>query len=51
MVEGRELEVETQKENEIELLKRVEATLFVAAKFLTLQELNTLTGINPIMLR
>ena len=51
MVEGREFEIETQEENEKELVKRVEATLFVAAKFLTLQELNMLTGINPIMLR
>ncbi|MBI5148132.1 SMC-Scp complex subunit ScpB [Candidatus Pacearchaeota archaeon] len=51
MAEGREFEIETQKENEIDLLKRVEATLFVAARFLSLQELNTLTGINPIMLR
>lgn len=51
MVEGREFETKTLEENEIELLKKVEATLFVAAKFLTMQELNTLTGINPIMLR
>lgn len=50
-MEERDLEIETQRENELELLKKVEATLFVAAKFLALQELNMLTGINPIMLR
>jgi len=32
-------------------LKKVEATLFIAGKFLSLKELVTLTDINPILLR
>lgn len=36
---------------EIELLKKVEASLFIAGRFLTLKELVSLTDINPILLR
>jgi segregation and condensation protein B len=46
---------ETAKEfdetNEIENLKKVEAALFLSARFLSLQELVMLTDINPLMLR
>lgn len=45
-------EIETQFEfNETEAQEKVEATLFVAGRFLTLQELIVLTDINPIMLK
>jgi segregation and condensation protein B len=36
---------------EIENLKKVEAALFISARFLTLQELVMLTDINPLMIR
>lgn len=39
------------QEKERELLKRLEATLFIAGRFLTLRELVSLTDINPILLR
>jgi len=38
-------------EKEKESFERVEAALFISAKFLTLQDLIMLTDINPIMLR
>lgn len=37
--------------NEGELLNKIEAALFLAARFLTLDELVNLTAINPIMLK
>jgi len=37
--------------NEIENLKKVEAVLFISAKFLSLKELVMLTDINPLMLK
>jgi len=50
-----ELTSESQKEvdnaEEIKNLKKVEAALFIAGRFLSLQELITLTDINPILLR
>ena len=36
---------------EIENTKKVEAALFIAGKFLSLQELITLTDVNPILLK
>ena len=39
------------EEKEKELEEKVEAALFISAKFLTLQELIVLTDINPIMLK
>lgn len=39
------------QEKERELLKRLEATLFIAGRFLSLRELVSLTDINPILLR
>ena len=45
-------EIETQFEfNETEAQEKVEAALFVAGRFLTLQDLILLTDINPIMLK
>jgi segregation and condensation protein B len=45
-------EIETQFEiNETEAQEKVEAALFVAGRFLNLQELIVLTDINPIMLK
>jgi segregation and condensation protein B len=50
-----ELTSKSQKEvdegEEIKNLKRVEAALFISGRFLSLQELVTLTDINPILLR
>jgi len=50
-----ELTSESQKEvdnaEEIKNLKRLEAALFISGRFLSLQELVTLTDINPILLR
>ena len=50
-----ELTSETQEEvddaEEIKNIKRVEAALFISARWLSLQELVTLTDINPILLR
>lgn len=50
-----ELTSESQEEvdnaEEIKNLKKVEAALFIAGRFLSLQELITLTDINPILLR
>jgi len=46
---------ETQKElddsKEVENLKKIEAALFLSARFLTLQDLVLLTDINPLMLK
>lgn len=39
------------QEKERELVKRVEATLFISGRFLSLKELVSLTDINPILLR
>lgn len=36
---------------EIENMKKVEAALFIAGRFLSLQELVTLTDVNPILLK
>jgi len=45
-------EIETEFEvNEIEAQEKIEASLFVAGRFLTLQDLIVLTDINPIMLK
>ena len=38
-------------EKERETLRKIEAALFIAGRFLTLQELVTLTDVNPILLR
>jgi len=50
-----ELTSETQDEvddaEEIKNLKKVEAALFISARWLSLQELVTLTDINPLLLR
>ena len=46
-----ETEKEIEEASEIENLKKVEAVLFVAGKFLNLQELVSLTDINPLLLR
>ncbi|MFA5174172.1 MAG: SMC-Scp complex subunit ScpB [Candidatus Pacearchaeota archaeon] len=50
-----EISSETIKEldetSEIENLKKVEAALFISARFLNLQELVMLTDINPLMLK
>ena len=49
-----DLTKETQEEldnsRELENMKRVEAALFISAKFLSLQELVALTDLNPILL-
>ncbi len=42
---------EVDNAEEIKNLKRVEAALFISGRFLSLQELVTLTDINPILLR
>ena len=45
-------EIENKFEiNEIETQEKIEAVLFIAGRFLTLQELIVLTDINPIMLK
>jgi len=50
-----ELTSKSQKEvdnaEEIKNLKKVEAALFISGRFLSLQELITLTDINPLLLR
>ena len=48
---SRESVDEIDREKDVENLKKVEATLFIAGKFLSLKELVTLTDINPILLR
>lgn len=42
---------EKEEKQELELLKKVEATLFLAARWLSMDELVRFTGINPIMLQ
>jgi segregation and condensation protein B len=42
---------ELDEEKEIENLKKVEAALFIAARFLTLKDLIMLTDINPLMIK
>lgn len=42
---------ELDEENEIENARKVEAALFISGRFLSLQELISLTNINPIILR
>ena len=42
-----EIDVETEKEN----LKRIEAILFVSGKFLNMQDLISLSDLNPIIIR
>jgi segregation and condensation protein B len=42
---------ELEEDKEIEHLKRIEAALFLSARFLNLQELVMLTDINPLMLK
>ncbi len=42
---------EIDRERDVENLKKVEATLFIAGKFLSLKELVVLTDVNPILLR
>lgn len=42
---------ELDSEIETENLRKVEAALFISGKFLTLQELITLTDVNPIFLK
>ncbi len=42
---------EVDNELEAEGVKKVEAALFIAGKFMSLQELVTLTDVNPILLR
>jgi len=42
---------EIDREIDVENLKKVEATLFIAGKFLSLKELVVLTDITPILLR
>lgn len=44
-------QVEIDNAEEIKNLKKVEAALFISGRFLSLQELVTLTDINPILLR
>jgi len=42
---------ELDESNEIENMKKIEAALFLSARFLSLQELVLLTDINPLMLK
>jgi segregation and condensation protein B len=42
---------ELEEESEIKNLKKVEAALFISARFLNLQELVLLTDVNPLMLK
>ena|SRR3989344_4563000 len=49
--EKREIMEESEEAREINNLKKVEAVLFIAARWLTMQDLIMLTDINPILLR
>ena len=55
MEQGEHITAETVKEidesSEIENLKKIEAALFLSARFLSLNDLVMLTDINPLMLR
>ena len=42
---------ELEEDSEVENLKKVEAALFISARFLGLQELVMLTDINPLMIK
>ena len=42
---------ELDEEKEIKNMKKIEAALFLCARFLTLKELVLLTDINPLMLK
>ena len=42
---------ELDSEDEEENAKKIEAALFISGKFLTIQELITLTDVNPILLK
>jgi segregation and condensation protein B len=42
---------ELEEDSEVENLKKVEAALFISARFLNLQELVMLTDINPLMVK
>ena len=42
---------EIDAEREMESMRKIEAALFVAGRFLSLQELVALTDVNPLMLR
>jgi len=42
---------ELEEDSEVENMKKVEAALFISARFLNLQELVMLTDINPLMLK
>jgi len=42
---------ELDEVNEIENMKKIEASLFLSARFLTLQDLIMLTDVNPLMLK
>jgi segregation and condensation protein B len=42
---------ELEEDSEVENMKKVEAALFISARFLDLQELVMLTDINPLMLK
>jgi segregation and condensation protein B len=46
-----ETTLELEEAPEIENLKKLEATLFLSARFLNMQELVMLTNLNPLMLR
>lgn len=42
---------ELDNEREVEVTRRIEAALFIAGKFMSVQELVALTDINPILLK
>jgi len=44
-------QIEIDEAEEIKNLKRIEAALFISGRFLSLQEIVTITDINPILLR
>ena len=44
-------ESELDREKELELMKKVEAALFISGRFMNLKELVSITDINPIILR
>jgi segregation and condensation protein B len=46
-----ETEKDLEESNEIENLKKVEAALFISARFLSLQDLVMLTDVNPLTLK
>ena len=44
-------QLDLEEQQEIELMKKIEAALFLAARFLSLNELVLLTNINPLMIK